>query len=179
MVLVESESQQVQVTLRLCLYLNIKLHLQLLSDHWKLCLSQDLLCCTVSMMRTFLRNTNCKFGKFWIVLSWNWSRSVFIFEQKSRNSTCEVSRNITLHFSSDNLKCDDTIWRTYMQLYIDLIYIYIFKFTVPTTAGTGERRCLFLSPVEKLILRLSLFKNALWRWGCCASLVEEQVITVL
>jgi len=45
-------------------------------------------------------------------------------------------------------------------LYIDLIFIF-FKFTVPTTAGTGKRRCLFLSPVEKLLLYLSLFKKAL------------------
>ena len=44
---------------------------------------------------------------FVLKLTWNWSRSVFIFEQKSRNWTCWVSRNITLHFNSDNLKYDD------------------------------------------------------------------------
>ena len=38
----------------------------------KLCLFHKLLCCIVSIMRKFLRNTYCEFGKFWIVLSWNW-----------------------------------------------------------------------------------------------------------
>ena len=35
----------------------------------KLCLLHDLLRCTVSII---LRNTYREYGKFWIVLSWNW-----------------------------------------------------------------------------------------------------------
>lgn len=37
-----------------------------------LCPSHNLLHCTVSIIRKFLRITYCEFGKFWIVFPWNW-----------------------------------------------------------------------------------------------------------
>ena len=63
----------------------------------KLCLSHCLLHCTVSTMRKFLRNTYCEFGKFWIVLSWNWLET-----------EAEVSLYLNQNPETELVKCQGT-----------------------------------------------------------------------
>lgn len=60
----------------------------------KLCLLHDLFCCTVSII---LRNTYCEFGKFWIVLSWNWLET-----------EAEVSLYLNENLETELVKCQGT-----------------------------------------------------------------------